>query len=101
VDTQGKPVKFGEMVRAARERKGMAPEAFAEAVEITVPYLAGIESGRLDPPSAKVVRRICKVLRMPYRETLARTWWEKRPEDLDLKTAYVIIADMWKGYRPA
>lgn len=57
------PGKFGRNVRRMREAAGLSQEALADAAQIHVTYLSGVENGKRNA-TLKVVERIAAALRV-------------------------------------
>lgn len=57
---------FGEYLRRLRERVGISQETLAEEAEISSAYISQIESGRRNPPTPDVLRRMSAPLGVPY-----------------------------------
>lgn len=57
---------FGEYLRRLRERAGISQETLAEESEISSAYISQIESGRRNPPTPDVLRRMAAPLGVPY-----------------------------------
>jgi transcriptional regulator with XRE-family HTH domain len=57
---------FGEYLRRLRERAGISQETLAEEAEISSAYISQIESGRRNPPTPDVLRRMAAPLGVPY-----------------------------------
>jgi transcriptional regulator with XRE-family HTH domain len=55
---------LGKTINILREARGLSRGAFAASVSISLPYLSLIERGLRDP-SLPVLKRICKVLKIP------------------------------------
>jgi transcriptional regulator with XRE-family HTH domain len=64
------PPRFNQVLRTAREQKGLTQMALAKRAGITQSYLAGLEGGRRRNPSLAVLKRLAKVLRVPVGELL-------------------------------
>ena len=74
--------KFGEIVREAIREKRMTLLDVATGVGSFKGYISGICTGKLNPPSPKIVRKLCKVLDLDFDEMLARGAFEKLPHGL-------------------
>jgi transcriptional regulator with XRE-family HTH domain len=57
---------FGEYLRRLRERAGISQETLAAEAEISSAYISQIESGRRNPPTPDVLRRMAAPLGVPY-----------------------------------
>jgi len=85
--------RFGEIVRAARIKKGLSLHQVASASGTFKGYICGIEHGSNPPPSPKVVAKIAKVLDLDYHELLARSAFEKLPKGLRFVFLQDILAE--------
>lgn len=72
---------FGEYLRRLRERASISQETLAEEAEISSAYISQIESGRRNPPTPDVLRRMAAPLDVPY-VVLLRQADHVRDEDL-------------------
>ena len=52
---------YRTLIREKRKEKGLSQERLAKLVQVSQPFIAGIESGR-KKPSVDVLMRICAVL---------------------------------------
>ncbi|MGB0384763.1 MAG: helix-turn-helix domain-containing protein [Ardenticatenaceae bacterium] len=57
---------FGEYLKMLRERAGISQEALASEAQISSAYISQIESGRRNPPTPDVLRRMAAPLNVPY-----------------------------------
>lgn len=74
--------RFGEHVRELRHSKGLTLESVGKAAGINKAYLSGVENGRVNPPSPKVVRGIAKALGVGARTLLLLAAVEKAPKEI-------------------
>lgn len=51
---------FGVKLRALRQARGVRQREMATALEISAPYLSGLEHGRRGAPSVGLVHQICQ-----------------------------------------
>ena len=72
---------FGEYLKRLRERANVSQESLAEEAEISSAYISQIESGRRNPPTPDVLRRMAAPLGVPY-IVLMRQADHIRDEDL-------------------
>ena len=63
--------RFGQVVRAARERQGVSQEKLAELAEIDRTYVSMIERGKRQP-TLEVASRIAVALSMRLSEVIRR-----------------------------
>jgi transcriptional regulator with XRE-family HTH domain len=83
--------RFGEVIKDARLAKRLTLEAVAKAIRSHKGYISGIEHGQVNPPSPKIVAKLCAKLELPFEEMLALGWWEKRPKGLTLEAALLLL----------
>lgn len=57
---------FGEYLKLLRERAGLSQETLAEESEISSAYVSQLETGRRNPPTPDVLRRMAAPLGVPY-----------------------------------
>lgn len=74
--------EFGKRVRQLRHEHALTLEAVAKVAKIRKGYLSGIENGRVNPPSPKVVRGIAKALGVEARGLLLLAAVEKAPKEI-------------------
>lgn len=65
------PSTLGEYLRLARERAGISQRQLASRVGIHNSYLARLENGEWESPSADVLQRIAEVLEISSTDLLA------------------------------
>lgn len=76
---------FGISLRAMRQRRGWTLEQVAKKIGSHKGYVSGIENDKVNPPSAKVVRRLARIFEMPYPTMLAQAELEKVHRDVPLQ----------------
>ena len=57
---------FGEYLKLLRERVDLSQEMLAEEAQISSAYISQIETGRRNPPTPDVLRRMAPSLNVPY-----------------------------------
>ncbi|MCB0077490.1 MAG: helix-turn-helix domain-containing protein [Anaerolineales bacterium] len=57
---------FGEYLKLLRERVGLSQETLAEEAGISSAYISQIETGRRNPPTPDVLRRMAPSLNVQY-----------------------------------
>ncbi len=57
-------IRFGNLVRDLREKKGFSQESFADEVGIHRTYIGGIERGERNP-TLSMIYKIAKALKLP------------------------------------
>lgn len=73
---------FGILLKKMRLRKEWTLDELAAKVGCRKGYLSGIESGALNPPSIKIVRRLAKIFKMDVRSLAWMAWREKAPKPI-------------------
>ena len=71
---------FGQALRDLRREKGMSQRELAKQIDVDFSYVSKIENGRLRPPAADRIVRICDVLGVQPDTLLALSG--KVPSDL-------------------
>jgi transcriptional regulator with XRE-family HTH domain len=94
-------VTFGQQMKAQRQIKGMTLEAVARRLGTHKGYVSGIENGKVNPPSAKIVKAFAKLYSVPYEEILLQAEIEKIHPDVREYVRMVIEAFKPKGQPPA
>lgn len=67
IETKNCYVKFGKLVKDARERHGLNQRELAEMLGITQPYLCKIEMGRRNI-SLELVMTLCRILKLDIQQ---------------------------------
>src|SRR5579862_267884 len=70
---------FGELLRRLRREQGYSLRTVAKSLGTQKGYLSGIENGKVNPPSAKLVKRIAQLYRQDERMLLRLAWADKAP----------------------
>jgi transcriptional regulator with XRE-family HTH domain len=70
---------FGELLRRLRRERGHSLKTVARKLGTQKGYLSGIENGKVNPPSAKLVRRISQLYGQDERMLLRLAWADKAP----------------------
>jgi len=72
--------QFGDLVKARRKERGLTMEMLAAKIGSHKGYVSGIESGKVNPPSVKVIKKYAKVLGEDVRHLVRVAWVDKAPE---------------------
>jgi transcriptional regulator with XRE-family HTH domain len=83
---------FGETVRAARIEKGYTLEAVANKIGTHKGYISGIESGKVNPPAAKMIEKYALFLGLSSSALTIIAWAEKAPITI-LKQAVGLVRE--------
>lgn len=70
---------FGELLRRLRLEQGLSLRLTAKKLGTQKGYLSGIENGKVNPPSAKLVKRIASLYRQDEKSLLRLAWADKAP----------------------
>lgn len=73
---------FGKLIRCARHRKRLTLEAVGKRVGLTKGGLSGLETEAITSVSAKVVRKMARVLGLDRRELMRLAWLPKMPKEI-------------------
>lgn len=84
---------FGGILREAITAKGFSLEKTAKAAGTYKGYISGICSRKINPPSVKLIRKLCKILGLNADEMIARSAFEKLEEGLPYATIQGLIVD--------
>ncbi len=70
---------FGELVKRLRKEKGLTLEAVAKKIGSHKGYVSGIENGKVNPPSVKIIRKFAKLFAQDERTLVRIAWVDKAP----------------------
>ncbi|WP_372368478.1 helix-turn-helix domain-containing protein [Candidatus Uabimicrobium sp. HlEnr_7] len=73
---------FGKKIREARKGLKLTLDDVAKKIKTSKGYLSDIENGKTNPPSDKLIRKLCKVLKMDRKVLLRLSHIDKIPEDI-------------------
>jgi transcriptional regulator with XRE-family HTH domain len=62
---------FGEALRDARRTAGISQRELAERAGVDFSYISKIENGRVPPPAADTVVKLCEIIGVPAEELLS------------------------------
>lgn len=88
--------RFGEYVKEARKLKGWTLQRLAWEIRSHKGYVSGIENDKVNPPSAKVIEKLCRKLDLPVAQMQAVAFIEKRPEAVSLDAMSEVIENEMK-----
>jgi transcriptional regulator with XRE-family HTH domain len=71
--------RFGDLVKKLRKDKGLTLEDVAKRIGSQKGYVSGIENGKVNPPSVKIIQKYAKVLCQDAREFVRLAWVDKAP----------------------
>jgi len=66
-------ITFGEKLREYRRAAGLSQRVLARLVGVDFSYISKVENGRLPPPAADTIVKICGVIKTDPEELLALT----------------------------
>lgn len=61
------PNKFGEVLKQLRHQQGLTLERVAKMIRSHKGYVSGIESGKVNPPSAKIISQFFRIFEDPFK----------------------------------
>jgi transcriptional regulator with XRE-family HTH domain len=70
---------FGEQIRRLRKEKRLTLEQVARKVGTHKGYVSGIETGKVRPPSVKLIRKLAKVFGQDEKSLVRMAWVDKAP----------------------
>ncbi len=70
---------FGDLVKRLRKDKGLTLEAVAKKIGSHKGYVSGIENGKVNPPSVKIIRKFAKLFTQDERTLVRMAWADKAP----------------------
>lgn len=73
---------FGKFLRDLRVSKELSLTELARKAGVEKGYLSGVENEKVNPPSARVVRMLAKVLKHDTKDLLLRACIEKAPKEI-------------------
>lgn len=73
---------FASVVKEARRFKGLTLQQVASKVGTHKGYISGAENRKVNPPSAKIVRKLAKLFDLDVQELLILAAVEKAPKEV-------------------
>ena len=70
---------FGDLLRKLRKESGLSLEEVAEEVGTFKGYVCGIETGKVNPPSVKMIKKFAKLFGREARPLVRLAWVDKAP----------------------
>ena len=70
---------FGDLVKRLRKEKGLTLEAVARKIGSHKGYVSGIENGKVNPPSVKIIRKFARLFTQDERTLVRIAWVDKAP----------------------
>ena len=71
---------FGDLVRTLRKERGLTLEFIGRKIGTNKGYISGIENGKANPPSVKVIKKYAKALGQDTKHLVRIAWVDKAPE---------------------
>ena len=71
--------RFGDVVRALRQEKGLTLDVVAKKIGTHKGYISGIERGKVSPPSVKLIRKFAKAFGQDEKQLVRLAWIDKAP----------------------
>ena len=72
--------RFGDRVRKLRKEKALTLEMVAKKIGSHKGYVSGIENGKVNPPSVKIIKKYGKLFGQDVRMLVRLAWVDKAPE---------------------
>jgi transcriptional regulator with XRE-family HTH domain len=85
---------FGQRIQEARKAKGLTLEQLAKVIKSHKGYISGIEHGKVNAPSPKMIPPMCRKLDLPLEEMAALAYWEKAPKDVTAGALLALLEDV-------
>lgn len=73
-------IEFSRLMRTLRKDAGMTLKQVARRVGTTKGYVSGWETGKTNPPSSKIIRRLARLFRANEVRLQMLAWCEKAPK---------------------
>ena len=70
---------FGDLVKRLRKERNLTLEAVAKKINSHKGYVSGIENGKVNPPSVKIIRKFAKLFQQDERRLVRMAWADKAP----------------------
>ena len=70
---------FGELVKSLRKEKGLTLETVAKKVGTHKGYISGIETGKVNPPSVKLIKKFARLFQQDEKHLVRLAWVDKAP----------------------
>jgi len=70
---------FGDLIKKLRQQRGMTLASVAREIGSNKGYVSGIETDKVNPPSAKLIRKLARLFGQEERELLWIAWADKAP----------------------
>lgn len=70
---------FGEQIRKLRKENRLTLEQVARKVGTHKGYVSGIETGKVRPPSVKLIRKLAKIFGQDEKLLVRMAWVDKAP----------------------
>ena len=70
---------FGELIKKLRHERGMTLATVAREIGSNKGYVSGIETDKVNPPSAKLIRKLARLFDQEERVLLWIAWADKAP----------------------
>ncbi len=70
---------FGSFVKSLRKQRGLTLEEVAAKIRSHKGYISGIENGKVNPPSVKIILRYARLLGQNPNLLVRLAWVDKAP----------------------
>ncbi len=92
---------FGVLLRRLRKEHGWSLNTVAKKVGTQKGYLSGIENGKVNPPSPKLLRKFARIFEQDESALLRMAWADKAPELIREETLRMMAQADWDEGLPA
>ena len=72
--------RFGDRMKKLRKEKALTLEVVAKRIGSHKGYVSGIENGKVNPPSVKIIKKFAKLFGQNVRMLVRLAWVDKAPE---------------------
>ena len=71
---------FGDLVRTLRKERGLTLEGVARKIGSYKGYVSGIENGKVNPPSVRIIKKYARLFGQDARMLVRLAWVDKAPK---------------------
>jgi transcriptional regulator with XRE-family HTH domain len=91
---------FGDLVKKLRKEKGLTLDRVARKIGSQKGYVSGIENGKVNPPSVKIIRKFAHLFGQDVKKLVWMAWADKAPKMIR-EEARRLVAQASTGEQPA
>ncbi len=71
---------FGDLMKKLRKEKGLTLDRVARKIGSQKGYVSGIENGKVNPPSVKIIRKFARLFAQDVKKLVWMAWADKAPK---------------------